>query len=394
MKPGTHRQLDTSHTARGGAAGGRGRVSATRRAMGVAARMAIGATVATFLLVAGFAVAAGFEITSPSFTDGGMLTAANAASANGCGGQNVSPGFEWSGAPSAAKSFAVIMFDPDGAKGLGVVHWVAYDIPASRSSLSEGEGANPSGHFTGGKNTAGTTVYRGPCPPLGDNPHHYVISLYALDLPPGTLAPGISRDELLAAIRPHILAEASIVGRYGRNPLASAKPSIPGARNVDHVGVSVPNLQQAVSFFVDVIGADLLWKAGPLKEDAKHSPTGQPLAVSLAMLRLGPNVNLELLQFDVGGNRGQQMPKSTDLGAAHIAFYVSDIDEASAYLKAKGVRLLPGPINTIAEPKRGEKIQYFLTPWGMYLELVWRPEHLPYEKGTGARLYGPAPGWR
>jgi Raf kinase inhibitor-like YbhB/YbcL family protein len=342
----------------------------------------------------GLAASAAFEVTSPAFTDGSMLTAANAANANGCGGQNISPGLEWSGAPTATKSFAITMFDPDGAKGLGVVHWVAYDIPASRSSLSEGEGGNPSGHFTGGKNSAGGTVYRGPCPPLGDNPHHYVISVYALDLPPGTLTPGMSREELLTTIRPHVLAEASIVGRYSRNPLAGAKPFIASARNVDHVGVVVPNLEQAVNFFVDVIGADLLWKAGPLKEDSKHSPTGKPLTVSLAMLRLGPNLNLELLQYDTGANRDNQMPKATDPGTTHIAFFVADIDEASAYLKAKGVRLFPGPIEALAEPKRGEKIQYFLTPWGMYLELVARPEHLPYEKGTTARLYGPATGWR
>jgi Raf kinase inhibitor-like YbhB/YbcL family protein len=364
-----------------------------RRVIASTALRTINIAVAMLFLAVESATATGFEVTSPSFTDGGMLTAANAAGENGCGGQNVSPGLEWSGLPPNTRSFAVTMFDPDGAKGLGIVHWVAYDIPGSRSSLSEGEGGNPSGHFTGGKNSAGTTVYRGPCPPLGDNPHHYVISVYALDLPPGTLTPGMSREELLAAIRPHVLAEASIIGRYSRNPLASAKPSIPGARNVDHVGVSVPNLAQAVRFFVDVIGADLLWKIEQLKEDAKHSPTGQPLTLSLAMLRLGPNLNLELLQFDTGKDRKQQMPTFTDIGTPHIAFYVNDIEEAASYLKTKGVQLLPGPITTIAEAKRGEKIQYFLTPWGMYLELIWRPEHLPYEKSTAARLYGPAPGW-
>jgi len=341
----------------------------------------------------GQARAAAFEVSSPSFTDGTMLTTANAANENGCGGQNVSPGLEWSEAPEGTKSFAVTMVDVDGAKGLGVVHWVAYDIPSSRSSLSEGEGSSPSSRFTSGKNSAGTIGYRGPCPPLGDRPHHYIISVYALDLPPGTLAPGLSRDELLNAIRKHILAEASIVGRYSRNPMAGGHPFIPGLRNVDHFGVTVPDLDQAVSFFVDVIGGDLLWKVGPLKEDTQHSPLGQPVTVRLAMLRMGPNVNLELLQYDEPG-QNQRQPKPTDVGASHIAFYVDNIDEASAYLQNKGVRLLPGPVSAIAEPKRGEKIRYFLTPWGMYLELVWRPEHLPYEKTSGARLYGPAPSWR
>ena len=96
------------------------------------------------------------------------------------------------------------------------MHWVAYDIAPSSGVLEEGAGGAESGRFVGGTNTSGTTTYVGPCPPVGDQPHHYVFSVYALDLQPGTLAPALARDAFLQAVRGHILAASSIVLRYAR----------------------------------------------------------------------------------------------------------------------------------------------------------------------------------
>ena len=156
-------------------------------------------------------------IVSSAFSDDGTLTAKNANNTSDCGGQNVSPPIAWSGAPTDTRSFAVVMLDPDGGKGLGSVHWVVYGIDPSTTSLDEGDGNTPDKQkLIGGTNTAGTTVYRGPCPPVGDSPHHYVIGVYALDLDPNALPPGLTRDALLEKVRGHSLAEASIVGRYGR----------------------------------------------------------------------------------------------------------------------------------------------------------------------------------
>jgi Raf kinase inhibitor-like YbhB/YbcL family protein len=182
-------------------------------------RLAVPAGLAVLAALAAAAAAApppAFRVTSSAFTDGAMLTAANANNTNACGGQNISPALNWSGAPAPTQSFAIVMFDPDGFKGLGVVHWVAYNIPASKTSLATGEASAPSPLVTGGTSTAGTHVYRGPCPPVGDNPHHYLFTVYALDLPAGTFAPGLTRDQLLEAIRTHVLAATSIVGRYAR----------------------------------------------------------------------------------------------------------------------------------------------------------------------------------
>lgn len=157
-----------------------------------------------------------FTITVPGFSEASMLSAKNASNDPGCGGQNISPAVQWSHAPSGTKSFAVTIVDPDGGKGLGSVHWVAYGIPASISSLPEGVGTSSSKDLVAGNNSRGKATYRGPCPPVGENPHHYIVAVYALDLAPGTLKPGLSHNAFLAAIKGHSAGETSIVLRYQR----------------------------------------------------------------------------------------------------------------------------------------------------------------------------------
>jgi Raf kinase inhibitor-like YbhB/YbcL family protein len=162
-----------------------------------------------------------FTLTSPGFKDDAMLPLKYAGGAT-CGsdsrGGNFSPPLAWSHAPAGTKSFAVLMIDPDGRRGIGSVHWLAYNIPATRTGLKEGEGDAPSKDITGGKNSRGSTVYTGPCGPPADAPHHYVIDVLALDLAPGFLQPGLDRDELLKMIEGHSLGPASLVVRYRRHP--------------------------------------------------------------------------------------------------------------------------------------------------------------------------------
>ena len=158
-------------------------------------------------------------------------------------------------------------------------------------------------------------------------------------------------------------------------------------RNVDHYGVSVPDMDQAIAFYTEALGADLLWRVGPFHE----TPTGAEIdQVEIAMLRLGPNLNVELLAIRAPG-QNRQLPATTDIGAAHLAFFVDDLEAAGASVAAQGGTMLGQPVNTDGEPKRGERIWYFKTPWGAFMELLWRPAHLPYEQDTTARLYGPRP---
>ncbi|HEY2021597.1 YbhB/YbcL family Raf kinase inhibitor-like protein [Paraburkholderia sp.] len=155
-----------------------------------------------------------FAVTSPGMADGGTLDGSHAASANSCGGGNVSPALQWQNAPAGTNSFAVTIFDPDGAKGLGIVHWIVYGIAPATTGLAEGEAVPPGG--VSGTNRTGGPGYYGPCPPVGEVPHHYVAQVYALDLAPGALPAGLTRDAFLAAIKDHVLAATSTVLRYGR----------------------------------------------------------------------------------------------------------------------------------------------------------------------------------
>jgi len=161
-----------------------------------------------------------FQMSSPAFKDGDLLPATYLYDSIGvdktaCGGQNQSPPLAWVNPPAGTQSFALVIFDPDGMNGTGVTHWVAYNLPPAKTSVALGEGAPGAGAFTNGLQQFGLLGYRGPCPPKGQSPHHYVMTVYALDLPP-TLATGMTRAELLAALDKHILRASSIVGRVVR----------------------------------------------------------------------------------------------------------------------------------------------------------------------------------
>jgi Raf kinase inhibitor-like YbhB/YbcL family protein len=184
------------------------------------------AAVFAFVVALGIADAAEpapqlFTLSSPAFSDGGLLPLKYAGGAL-CGqdghGGNISPPLAWSNPPAGTKSFAVVMIDPDGRRGLGSVHWVAYGIPAARTALPEGAGGPAATDLVAGKNSRGTLGYTGPCGPPADAPHHYVIDVLALDLPSGALQAGLSRDQLLTAIAGHSLGPASLVVRYRRTP--------------------------------------------------------------------------------------------------------------------------------------------------------------------------------
>lgn len=111
------------------------------------------------------------------------------------------------------------------------------------------------------------------------------------------------------------------------------------------------------------------------------------------MLRLGPNLNLELQEFKAEKQR-REMPSNVDLGSAHLAFFVDDINAAARSLREHGAQFLRGPIQASGESKRGEVIWYFKTPWGAFMEILWRPEHLPYEHDTPNRLFAPKGSWQ
>jgi Raf kinase inhibitor-like YbhB/YbcL family protein len=128
----------------------------------------------------------------------------------------VSPRIAWS-AVKGAKSYAVIMEDPDARPITPFVHWVVWNIPADHRHLAEGlqEQArllDPPGTLQG-RTSRGTVGYFGPRPPVGDPAHHYHFQVFALDAVLDVPF-GAERDEVLAAMQGHVLAAGELVGTY------------------------------------------------------------------------------------------------------------------------------------------------------------------------------------
>jgi len=150
------------------------------------------------------------QITSPDFSAGEAIPKKFT-----CDAQDVSPRLKWNEASANTQSFALIMDDPDAPAGTWV-HWVLYDVPADAKELPErvprqeqlASGARQ------GRNDFGKTGYSGPCPPPG-RPHRYFFKLYALDTKLN-LKSGATKADLERAMKPHILAQAELIGKYGR----------------------------------------------------------------------------------------------------------------------------------------------------------------------------------
>ena len=157
-------------------------------------------------------------LSSSALQDNGILATKNACSDKqrtpNCVGENISPPLAWSNVPDGTKSFALLLFDPEGRAPAGVSHMVIYGIPADVKGFAEGELSKPSDKFIGGKNLMGVGIYFGPGTPPNTDWHHYTFTLVATDLDPKALQPGMTRDELAAALKDHVKGSAGLVTRF------------------------------------------------------------------------------------------------------------------------------------------------------------------------------------
>lgn len=149
-----------------------------------------------------------FLLRSQAFVEGGGIP-----SRHTCDGQNLSPQLDWGGAPAGTKSYVLIVDDPD-APGGTFVHWILLDLAAKTETLPEGQAAARLG--VAGLNDFGRSAYGGPCPPRGMGSHRYVFTLNALDIPSLGLRPGASLAQVKQKMSGHILATATLMGRYER----------------------------------------------------------------------------------------------------------------------------------------------------------------------------------
>jgi Raf kinase inhibitor-like YbhB/YbcL family protein len=168
-------------------------------------------------LLAFGAAAQALTLTSPDIKPGARI--ADEQVFSGCGGKNVSPALSWSGAPKGTKSFALSIYDPDAPTGSGYWHWVVFNIPADVTSLPKGAGdpksdAAPKGAVQS-RTDFGTTGYGGPCPPKGDKPHHYQITIFALDTDKIDADENTTGATVGFNLHFHTLAKATLTGVWG-----------------------------------------------------------------------------------------------------------------------------------------------------------------------------------
>jgi hypothetical protein len=149
-----------------------------------------------------------FELKSSAFGQNASIPRTHS-----CDGPDRSPPLRWAEPPAGAKSYALVVEDPDAGSGTWV-HWVLYAIPASSRQLSEGVSKRETvaGTGTQGLNDFKKVGWGGPCPPPGPA-HRYIFTLYALDADPA-LPPGKTKADLQAAMEGHILGQAELIGRF------------------------------------------------------------------------------------------------------------------------------------------------------------------------------------
>jgi glyoxylase I family protein len=163
---------------------------------------------------------------------------------------------------------------------------------------------------------------------------------------------------------------------------------LPGLRRGDHVGVVVPDLDAALALFVDVLGGSCLVRHGPYRgrpddpglqerQFARHPRTE---VEGIAMVRVADTV-VELLQFSAPDQR-REVPRTSDLGGHHLAFYVDDMPAAIEHLRSHGVRVLGEPM-PLPGPEAGDGALFVfaLTGWGLALELVTYPNGKAWQQG-------------
>lgn len=166
------------------------------------------------------AVAENLVVSSPQLKEGERIPEEQVFNGFGCQGGNISPAVEWAGAPEGTRSYAITLYDPDAPTGSGWWHWVVFNIPAGVHALPKGAGNPQTASLPQAaiqsRTDFGKSGYGGPCPPQGDKPHRYQLTVYALKvdrLPLDETAPAAMVGFYL---HQNVLKKAVLSTRYGR----------------------------------------------------------------------------------------------------------------------------------------------------------------------------------
>ncbi|MDO2934677.1 VOC family protein [Paeniglutamicibacter sulfureus] len=167
---------------------------------------------------------------------------------------------------------------------------------------------------------------------------------------------------------------------------------LPGLRGTDHIGFTVPDMDEAHEFFVNLLGCDHVYSLGPMQPSGRWMSShlnihDEAVIHEIRFYRCFNGANFEVFHYSSPDQRSIQ-PKNSDIGGHHIAFYVDDIDEAINYLKDQKVEVLGDATNS-SGASAGQRWVYFLSPWGMQFELVSYPAGKAYEPGAQTLLWDP-----
>ena len=149
-------------------------------------------------------------------------------------------------------------------------------------------------------------------------------------------------------------------------------------RGIDHTGITVPDLEAAVAFFTNALGCRELYRLGPFQADddwmARRLGVDRAAVIpQIVILARGTGSRLELFHY-VAPEQDQHIPRNSDMGGHHIAFYVDDMDRALEAVRSHGAEVLDIPTVMADGPSAGETWVYVRTPWGLQIELVHRRE--------------------
>ncbi|WP_166345932.1 VOC family protein [Phytoactinopolyspora limicola] len=161
--------------------------------------------------------------------------------------------------------------------------------------------------------------------------------------------------------------------------------ALPGLRGVDHIGFTVPDLEQARRFLTEVLGCEYMYTLGPYRDDdtwMRDHLGVHPRAVmrQLHFFRCGDQAIFEVFEYE-SPDQNRTQPKNSDIGGHHVALYVDDLDVAVAHLERHGVTLMGAPTASKG-PSEGQRWVYFLAPWGMQFELVSYPGGKAFDRAT------------
>ena len=190
-------------------------------------------------------------------------------------------------------------------------------------------------------------------------------------------------------MKPALLAACAVL-----LSLASAEAGMPGMRGHDHTGITVPDMDQAVTFFTHILGCQKAMSFGPFADDKGTFMTDllgvdqKAVIENITLMRCGFGSNIEMFKYKAPDQR-ELKQKNSDIGAFHIAFYVDDIKAAKAFLDEKGVATRMGPLPVEQGPAAGQAILYFQAPWGLQLEAITYPQGMAYEKEGGPVMWTP-----